>query len=376
VSLLYYPLEQQTSQKQDHIYSRDSTHNSTRLETLLEALLGSKTVVYSSGLSALHALYILLRPKRVAITGGYHGAHAVLALHARLTGLQAVPLSAAAQEIHTGDVIHVETPVNPTGEARDLAHYAALAHARGAYLVVDSTFAPPGLQEPFTWGADVVMHSGTKYIGGHSDLLCGILATRNEAWVRQLREDRVVLGAVMGGLEAWLGVRSLRTLEVRVVRQSASAQKLVTWLATQLETSSSSSSSSSSGAKDEKEEEEREKPNPAIAKVVKSVLHASQQPEARQADSWLRRQMPHGYGPVFALVMQSADLARTLPSRLRLFQHATSLGGVESLVEWRAMTDDSVDAGLVRVSVGLEDWRDLKADLEHAFVQLASGLLA
>ncbi|KAL8370139.1 hypothetical protein RB595_000495 [Gaeumannomyces hyphopodioides] len=361
-----------------HVYSRESAPNTTRMEAILTSAVGAPCLTYSSGLSALHALLTHLNPRRVAIEGGYSGAHGVVALLSRLTGLEALPSLSdeSLARLGPGDVVHVETPLNPTGEARDLERLAAAARARGAYLTVDATFAPPPLLDPFRWGADAVVHSGTKYFGGHSDMLCGVLAvaprwvgrregggggggggSRLEAggWVEQLRADRLVLGSVMGSMEGWLGVRSLRTLELRVERQSASAQRLVDWLvaaaAAGEEGQSSSSSSSSS----------------PVAGLVVQVRHASQQAEAGEAGSWLRRQMPRGFGPVFSVVLDSEDHARRLPSRLRLFHHATSLGGVESLIEWRAMTDPRVDRRLLRVSVGVEAWEDLRADLLQGF---------
>ena len=234
--------------------------------------------------------------------------------------------------------------MNPTGEAFDIRKYAEKAHSRGAVLVVDSTFGPPGLQDPFRQGADVVMHSGTKYLGGHSDLLWGVLSTRREGWGEGLRGERTFLGNVMGGLEGWLGVRSLRTLEVRVGRQSANAEKLVGWL-----------------------DGEVSPPSGEAGKVVEGVKHASLQ---RGDIGWLKEQMPGGFGPVFAIMMKSEELARRFPSKLKLFHHATSLGGVESLIEWRAMTDKTVDMRLLRVSVGLEHWEDLRDDFAQAFKAL------
>ena len=214
--------------------------------------------------------------------------------------------------------------------------------------MVDSTFGPPGLQDPFLGGggrgADVVMHSGTKYLGGHSDLLWGVLATGREGWAEGLREERAVLGSVMGGLEGWLGVRSLRTLGVRVAGQSRGAEALVEWLAGWVE-----------GGRGDRVGGER---------VVQEVKHASLQAR-EEGGGWVREQMPGGYGPVFAVVMGKEEWARGLPGRLRLFQHATSLGGVESLVEWRAMSDPGCDRRVVRVSVGLEWWEDLRDDLER-----------
>lgn len=334
-----------------HIYSRDTAPNTTRLETLLGALLLAPCVTYSTGLSALHALYAHLRPNRVAITAGYHGSHAVLALHARLRegAPQVLPLGCPASSLGPGDVVHVETPRNPTGEAIDIAAMAQKAHSRGAWVLVDSTLAPPGLQDPFAHGADVVFHSGTKYLGGHGDLLCGVLASRRTDWVAAWRAERMVLGSVMGSLEAWLAVRSLRTLSLRMRQQSASAEKLVAWLYGVL------NGSGIDGKQNEDQEEET-----AIRGTISHVYHASLQSDSKP---WLRHQMPHGFSPLFSFLMRSPTYARRLPSHLNLFRHATSLGGVESLIEWRAMSDAGADGGLVRVSVGVEDWTDLKRDL-------------
>ena len=211
----------------EHIYSRYSTHSTSRLEAILETLLHAPCLTYSSGLSAFYALLVQLNPKRVAIGDGYHGCHGVLGLHQRISGCKKLPLDCNPEELSEGDLIALETPVNPTGKAFNIQHYADIAHSRGAYLMVDATFGPPPLQDPFKHGADVVMHSGTKYIGGHSDMLCGVLAVKREDWLQQMKVDRHFLGSVMGGLEGWLGVRSVRTLELRVTRQSETAGGIV-----------------------------------------------------------------------------------------------------------------------------------------------------
>lgn len=339
----------QTPNPEAHVYSRLTAPNATRLEQLLSSLVNAPCLTYSSGLAALHAAYVLLNPKRVSIGDGYHGTHGVLGIHQRLRGTQILPLDCPASSLHAGDVIHLETPLNPTGELYNIKMYAEKARSRGALLLVDATFGPPGLQDPFVWGADIVMHSGTKYIGGHSDMLCGILATNRQAWLTELKKDREFLGGVMGNMEGWLGVRSIRTLDLRVKKQSKNAGKLVDWLSTCKNTDS--------------EDEE--------AKLVKAVVyriqHASQQVEDMH---WLKEQMPNGFGPVFAIWMKDKSMARRLPSLLSLFHHATSLGGVEGLVEWRSMSDATVDPRVVRVSVGVEDWEDLKEDFINGFQAL------
>lgn len=353
------------------VYSRLASSNINRLETILTPLiypgtpeedldqLANHVVSYSSGLSAFHALLVNVVPKVIAISGGYHGCHGVIGIHKKMHGVKTVDLHAddAAWDeagLGKGDIVHLETPLNPTGEAFSIQQYADRAHKRGAILSVDATFAPPGLQDPFSWGADVVMHSGTKYIGGHSDMLCGILAVKKgaegQAMASQLRDERIFLGSVLGSLEGWLGVRSLRTLELRVQRQSSNATHLASWLDAALQGSG---------------------PDADVVKsVVSKVTHASLQ----TADfSWLKPQMPNGFGPVFSFYMQTAEQARQLPSYLRLFHHATSLGGVESLIEWRRMSDTEVDERLLRVSVGVENWEDLRDDFLQAFEKIARG---
>jgi cystathionine beta-lyase/cystathionine gamma-synthase len=280
---------------------------------------------------------------------GYHGSHEVISVISRLSGLQKLPLDCAAEDLEAGDVILLETPVNPLGTAFNIEAYAKKAHERGAFLVVDSTFAPPGLQDPFLWGADVVMHSGSKYFGGHSDLLCGVLAVKRGDWAKRLFEDRIALGSVMGSMESWLGTRSLRTLEVRVQRASANSAKLISWLDRAMLVPSPSQGSEEA----------------VVQAVVKKIYHAS-----LQEGEWLARQMPNGFGPVFSVVLHQEEFAKVLPTKLSFFQHATSLGGVESLIEWRALSDSKVDRKLLRISVGLENWEDLKEDLLQAFQSL------
>ncbi|EEY19971.1 cystathionine gamma-synthase [Verticillium alfalfae VaMs.102] len=327
-----------------HIYSRATAPNTTRLEAILSSALNGPSVTYASGLAAFHALLAFDLP---------------LDPHAD---------SEVWAQLRPGDVIHVETPLNPTGEALDLVAYAERARAAGAYLTVDATFAPPPLQDPLALGADVVLHSGTKYFGGHSDMLCGVLTVNparaaataataasaagkapeeKEDMATLLRFDRIFLGSVMGSLEGCLGLRSLRTLELRVLLQSRSAEQLVAWL----------------------DAEARRDGSPA-SRLVLRVSHASLQPEARDPDSWLRKQMPGGFGPVFAFYMKDKRHARRLPSKLGLFHHATSLGGVESIIEWRRVSDGGCDERLMRVSIGVEGWEDLRDDLVEGFAAL------
>ncbi|PYH94680.1 cystathionine gamma-synthase [Aspergillus ellipticus CBS 707.79] len=326
----------------DFIYSRYHTPTRTRLETVLSALIRGPTLTYSTGVAAVHAYLVCLKPKRIAIGSGYYGSRQVANLYQDLTGCEILTFD-QLESLREGDVIHLETPVNPTGEAQDIAAFAKKAHERGAYLAVDSTFAPPGLQDPFALGADIVMHSGTKYFGGHHDLLCGTVSVRPERegdWLQRLMDQRIVLGSVLGSMEGWLGLRSLRTLELRVKRQSENATELVGWL----EELRSETGDSSNHVRD----------------AVHSVRHASLQ----EGDmGWLKEQMPNGFGAVFSLELKTQKMSRRLPAVLNLFQHATSLGGVESQVEWRMLVDASASPTLLRFSIGVENIADLKEDL-------------
>jgi cystathionine gamma-synthase len=325
------------------VYSRYTAPNSNRLEVLLRNIMGGEVITYSTGLSAFHAMFILLNPKRIFIEDGYHGCHGVLDIMQRLTGVQKLDLSQLDQA-EPGDIVHVETPLNPTGEARNLAYYREKATEKGAYLTVDATFAPPPLQNPLDLGADIVMHSGTKYVAGHSDMLCGLLIihpdrVEKDGWLKKLHKDRQYIGSVMGSFEGWLGIRSARTMYLRVSKQSQTAERLAAWLHDQL--------------KDQKSH---------VSQAIEQVKHASLQADDLK-DGWLRKQMPGGFGPVFSIWAKNAAFARQLPSRMFIFQHATSLGGVESLMEWRAMSDASCDAKLLRISCGIEEFEDLQADI-------------
>lgn len=332
------------------VYARLARPTGSRLEHVLTKILHGESLVYSTGLSAIHAYLIRLSPKRVAITGGYHGTHSVIDIHHRLAGTIKVTLD-ELDKLEPGDVIHLETPLNPTGEARNIAAYAKIAREKGIYLVVDSTFGPPALQDPFLWGADLVIHSGTKYIGGHSDIMCGIIsvAPRHHNLFMGLWEDRCAIGNLLGGFESWLALRSLRTLDLRCRQQSKNCTALVTWLSDQLQDP---------------------KPNVVNATVL-SMTHASLQ---ISDTDWLERQMPNGFGPVFGLVMKTEQYARRLPSKLRVFQHATSLGGVESLIEWRKMSDDLEEGNILRVSVGVETFEDLQNDMINGFQALVEEM--
>ena len=322
-------------------------------------------MLYSSGLSATFAALGRLLPKRVAIAGGYHGTHQVLDQMRRLSVnalCETVPLpspeelfahakspSASAHSIAAGDVLWLETPKNPTCDVADIRAYVAAARAIGGVtVIVDGTFAPPPLQRPLDLGADMVMHSTTKALSGHSDAIGGALCVADAEMAAALRADRTPLGSTPGNLEAWLLIRSLRTLHLRVARQSTTAAALASWLQRAVD---------------------GEAGHP-LAGHVASVRHPSLPTDPSHAVA--AAQMPGGFGGTMAIELTTEGAARALPAALSLFRDATSLGGVESLIEWRRKYDDAISPTLLRLSVGLEEEADLRDDLCRAILQVSA----
>ncbi|PCH41264.1 cystathionine gamma-synthase [Wolfiporia cocos MD-104 SS10] len=327
-----------------HVYSRYTQSVSTRAERVLSKINDGFAITYASGLAASYAALVYFHPKRIAITGGYHGCHNTIDVYKRSRSGD-LPLIGLDDEFQPGDLCWLETPLNPTGEARDIKYYADKVHAAGGKLIVDSTFAPPPLQYPFKWGTDMVLHSGTKYFGGHSDLLSGVLIVPTEAEWKILFSHRTFLGSMMGSLESWLLLRSLRTLHLRVPRQSETAAGLAEWL------------SHAAGGKEW---------DGIPAGVINKVWHSSLQgTDSRGFNP--RYQLEGGWNPTFSILLSDTEYARLLPHSLQYFVPATSLGGVESLIEQRATVDPGADPRLVRISVGVEDLEDLKEDLRRAF---------
>jgi cystathionine gamma-synthase len=321
----------------DFVYSRYNQPVVFRIEEVLSKLLDGHAVAYSSGLSAFHAAMIYFNPKNVFVGRAYHGCKQILSILKRNYGVQSHPLESASELIQPGDVIHIESPINPYGTAIDIEKYVKIAHSRGAFVLLDSTFAPPPLQFPFEFGVDMIMHSATKYFGGHSDLLAGVLVSKDPKVAQALHDDRNYIGTITASLESWLMLRSLRTYDLRIRKQVANAVKIVKYL------------------------DEHRADFPAL----KSITHASLQKE-----EFVKRQLPLNGGPVFSIEVASPEIAKIMASKTKLFHHATSLGGVESLIEWRAMSDTSISDTLLRISVGIEDADDLIEDLCNALKQL------
>ncbi len=233
-------------------------------------------------------------------------------------------------------LVWLETPANPQMSLSDIATVAAFAHARGAHVVVDNTFATSILQQPLALGADVVLHSATKYIGGHSDVHGGVVVfARDGDFVARVLGIRTTIGGMLAPFNAWLALRGVRTLPVRVARHSASAQQVAEWLET----------------------------HPRVAQVRYPWLASHPQ------HALARAQMQGGGGMLSFDMRGTRDDALAVVARVRLFTPATSLGGVESLIEHRASIEGPLTTApdtLLRLSIGLEHPDDLIADLRQA----------
>ncbi|KAJ7283750.1 Cys/Met metabolism PLP-dependent enzyme-domain-containing protein [Mycena rebaudengoi] len=335
-----------------HVYSRYTQQVSTRAEHVLSRLNDGFALTYSSGLAASYAAMVHYKPKRIAITGGYHGCHAAIQVY--LKGAPDVKVIDLDDDFQSGDYCWLETPLNPTGESRDIAYYADKVHKVGGKLFVDSTFGPPPLQYPFKHGADCILHSGTKYFGGHSDLLCGILVVQTKEEWDMLQSDRTFLGNMMGSLESWLLLRSLRTFHLRIVRQSETATALVKWLH---QLASTPVGSSFEGV-----------PGGVLSKVWHSSLQGK---DGRGFEP--SEQMSGGWNATFSIQLSQSNYAAWFPHSLKYFTPATSLGGAESLAEYRFYWDKTSDPRAVRISIGLEDLDDLKEDMRQALVHLVQA---
>jgi cystathionine gamma-synthase len=316
-------------------------------EALLTALEGGAgSLLFASGMGAATAAFLALKPGDHVLAPRvmYWSLRNWLAGTARDWGLETDfvamdDLAAVRAAVRPGrtKLVWIETPANPLWTITDIAGCAEIAHAAGARLAVDSTAATPVLTRPLDFGADLVMHSATKYLNGHSDLAAGTLTARqdDEYWQR-LKSLRVQHGALLGSLEAWLLLRGMRTLFLRVRQSCASAQALA----------------------------ERFCSHPGISAVLYPGL-----PEAA-GHQVAARQMSGAFGAMMSIRVRDGEAAAiAAAARVRIWKRATSLGGVESLLEHRASVEGAgtpAPADLLRLSVGIEATDDLYADLDQA----------
>lgn len=333
-------------------YSRTDNPTRTALQACLAALEGADFgLAFASGMAATDTLLRLISPGQHVLVGDdvyggtyrlldkvLHG-YGVLFNHVNMADLAAV---AAALRPETR-LVWLETPTNPMLRLADIAAISQLAHEAGAKVAVDNTFATPFLQQPLALGADFAVHSTTKYLGGHSDVVGGAILTSDHEAYQQLKFLQNAIGAVPGPLDCWLVLRGLKTLALRMERHCANARRIAAFLAE----------------------------HAAVGRVHYPGLPTD------PGHMLAVRQM-RDFGGIISFVLNGSETAaRQMVSSTRLFALAESLGGVESLIEHPAsMTHASVadsalavDLGLVRLSVGVEHVEDLLADLEQALAR-------
>jgi cystathionine beta-lyase/cystathionine gamma-synthase len=337
-------------------YSRVANPTRHALESALASLESAEHgIAYASGLAAVTTLFHLLDPgdRVVLIADVYGGVYRLTSQVYEPKGyrfdyLPAEEFSRLGEHLDERTrMVWVETPSNPLLNVVDIAAAAEAAHAAGSLLVVDNTFASPYLQRPLELGADVVVHSTTKYLGGHSDVVGGFAATNDPTVAERLRFLQKSLGAVPGPLDCWLVLRGIKTLAVRMRQHCANAAEVAVFL-------------------------ER---HPHVERVLYPGL------PSHPGHAIAARQM-RDFGGMVSFLAASPEAAEAIASRTRLFALAESLGGVESLVEvparmTHAATADAPFAAppnLVRLSVGIESAQDLVADLEQALVATPAPL--
>ncbi len=328
-------------------YGRPDNATVRQLEAVLASLEGAEdALVFGSGMAAATAAVLALTPPAhiVAPTVMYWALRQWLVREAPKFGyavdlVDMTDLEAVSKAVVKGKtrLVWVETPANPLWTVTDIAAVAAIAKNAEALLAVDSTVATPVLTRPLALGADLVMHSGTKYLNGHSDVIAGVLACAraDEIWSR-LKSLRTSHGAILGPFEAWLLMRGLRTVDLRVRAQSETATLLATWLSH----------------------------HPQVA----GVLHPGLKDDPGHAVAM--KQMNGGFGGMLSIGVRGGEKAAiATAARVELWKRATSLGGVESLIEHRASVegpDSPCPPELLRLSVGLESADDLYQDLDAA----------
>lgn len=332
-------------------YSRQQNPTREHLEETLAALEGGcDALAFSTGMAALTALMELFSPgDHIIASDDLYGGSNRLFEHVSKKNGQSFSF---ADTTNLGSILplitkhtralFIETPSNPMMLVTDIAGAASLCRAHGLLLIVDNTFLTPYLQKPLALGADIVLHSGTKYLAGHNDTLAGFLVVKEEPLSQRLRFIYKTTGACLSPFDSWLTIRGIKTLAVRVERQQETAMRLAQWLSAQ----------------------------PQITKVYYAGLpdHPQLAVSKRQA---------RGFGAMLSFQVDSAETARRLLESVKIIQYAESLGGVESLITYPMLQTHAdlpheerekkgITDRLIRFSVGLEDVQDLMDDLSQA----------
>ncbi len=339
-------------------YSRSNNPTRAALENLVASLEGGETAAaFASGLAAIDAVVKLLKSgdEIIAVDDIYGGAFRLFQQVYAQFGIKVHYVDTTQEENIEAAItpktklIWLETPTNPTLKISDIAAIAAIADKHHLLLCVDNTFASPALQQPLLLGAHLVVHSATKYLGGHSDLIAGIVVARDKELGAKIKFIQNASGAVLAPFDSWLTIRGIETLHLRIKKHCENAARIAAWL----------------------------EEHPLVQKVFYPGL-------ASHPNHVIAKKQSSGFGGVvsFSLQHDTEDAAAAFVSSTQLFKLAESLGGVKSLVSHPArMTHKSIPAekrkavgvadSLIRLSVGIEDAEDLIEDLEQALAKHA-----
>ena len=324
-------------------YARYGNETWSALEDAISVLEGGQTLIFSSGMAAISSVFSLLPESAVIIAShnGYQGTTTMLKkMHeAKRLEVRFVDLAntdAVLAVLPGAQMLYLESPTNPAIEVVDLPKVIAAGKAAGCWVAVDNTLATPMIQNPLALGADITLHSVTKYLSGHSDLLLGSVSTNDKALYGRLEQARRYGGAIAGPFEAWLALRGLRTFALRMQRSQENAMELANRL-----------------AKD-----------PRVSKVRYPGLTTD--PYHERAKSFMK-----GFGAMISFEVKATTVQiDQMCDFSKLITNATSLGGVESIWERRrrwATESHTIPENLIRFSVGIEDVNDLWADIQFAF---------
>jgi cystathionine gamma-synthase len=333
-----------------HMYSRNSNPNRFALEKGLAALEGaSRGFAFGSGLAAVNAVFQCLQSgdhilmPEVGYYASYKLAEEILGPWGlEVTQVDMTDLVQVEKAVQKNTkLIWAETPANPMLSITDIQGLAKIAQKHKLKLGVDNTMGTPVLQNPIAHGADIVMHATTKYIGGHSDIMGGaVLVKEDDEWAKRIERVQILMGATPNPLDCYLLARGLKTLPLRMREHSANALELA----------------------------KRLEKHPKVEKVHYPGLESHPQHDLAKA------QMPQGFSGMIALQVKTGETeTREMAGKLQIFQQATSLGGVESLVEHRKSIEgpqSTTPGNLLRFSIGLEHVDDLWADLEQALTTI------
>lgn len=348
-----YTRDENNCYPSQYVYGRSDNATLRQAETLIATLeAGGEAMLFGSGTAAAMAVVLAFDAPIhiIASSQMYYGLRRWLSRVGRFghsiafvdtTDLRALSAAIAARAPH---LVWIETPSNPTWRITDIAAVSAMAHTAGALVCVDSTAATPVFTQPLAYGADIVMHSATKYLNGHSDVSAGALVVSgpSDLWTR-IAEMRADQGAGLGAFEAWLLARGIRTLEIRLRVQARTAH----WLAHKLQD------------------------HPSVSQVLYPGL------VGHPGHAIAAKQMADGFGAMLSVRVRGGSQAATQAAAgMRLWKRATSFGGVESLIEHRALMEDKGSTcpdDLLRLSVGIEDAGDLYADLDRGLRAIATS---